>query len=66
MREWQTMDTAPKDGTDIMVFSPKFGVVFASYDEAANRFYHCGPQEDLLGTIWPLYWTDIPRPNDGQ
>lgn len=39
MLNWQTMDTAPKDGRWVLVLTGDFGIVMARWDKDATNFY---------------------------
>ena len=59
MSDWHTMDTAPKDGTDILLLLNSVGamvMIVASYcHDRSNR--DCWVWETLDG---PLYHRDLP------
>ena len=70
MSNWQPIDTAPKDGTDILLF--RSGAVHRGRWE--KQRYHERPKpywsDDLergLGVIWcrehpPTHWMPLPEP----
>lgn len=57
--DWQTIDTAPRDGTPVLLFHP-------AWDTLAVGMHHCDsdvwqhPDGDLLKT--PTHWTTLPQP----
>jgi len=71
MNTWQPIETAPKDGTKIVVYCPKFGVVSPAYwDEKAYakkpRPYWTHWGEFLWGRqqtrdYQPTHWMQLPE-----
>jgi len=57
MTEWQPIETAPRDGTEIIAFDPRADldpVFLVHYEE-----YHW---YDRGGRIWmPTHWMPLPR-----
>ena len=73
---WQPIETAPKDGATVLVWSPMFGgrVFFGSWDE--NRYakkprpYWSFNDERVWGTNrvrqeQPTYWMPLPSAPEG-
>jgi hypothetical protein len=59
--EWRPIETAPKDGTDVLVYcgpddDPMWGI--ASWDEDAGwvMWWDTG----MKGHTWPSYWIPLP------
>lgn len=60
---WQTIDTAPKDGSHIMVFN-QYCILIAAYDEPN---YEDDPCWIDLGSSYPIepiptHWMPLPQP----
>ncbi len=46
---WQPIETAPRDGADVVLWHDEFGVLIGHYDEAtADWWAICSPRKD-----WP-------------
>ena len=59
--EWQPIETAPKDGTDILFFGSRNGVWFGRYNPAPKGWCLGLPTDGESPTHWmPL--PDPPRP----
>lgn len=72
MDKWQPIETAPKDGTDVLVCggtynaglqigTPLLGVIIAFWD---GSYWH-GPEEnahDEWRECYPAYWMPLPAP----
>ena len=66
MNEWQLMDTAPKDGTEIIVYLPDFGSVCAAwFSEETGLWPSAG--SDAYDSEWqpvnvglPSHWMPLP------
>ena len=62
--EWQPIDTAPQDGTPVLLFHPAWDVprIGIRYDETSSWQQPCG---DLLRM--PTHWMRLPPlPRDSQ
>ena len=63
MSEWQSIETAPKDGEDILVWGPMLGHLVVSFDEEANKdfpwFTLDGPS--YYGGAFAV-WMPLPKP----
>lgn len=69
MSEWQSIKTAPKDGTDIVVLSRSLGPVICAFERGAVM--------DVGFTAWrvkwdgdylasePTHWMPLPAPPEG-
>lgn len=76
MSKWQPIETAPKDGTRVLLFRPRHGVVCGRWDDDKYakrvRPYWSNDQERLWGTLetrdnQPTHWMPLPEPPvDGQ
>lgn len=59
--EWEPIETAPKDGTDVLVFAPslygenKFQVAYCFYGQLWEYGYEGTP-------ITPTHWMPLPKP----
>lgn len=72
MSEWQAIETAPKDGTEILAFfGPHTGVVQVSWGEAASGGFELWVVDDhkhgpfyLRGYSepYPSHWMPLPDP----
>lgn len=60
--EWQPIETAPKDGTNILVHSPE-GEQVAWWSEGWNKFLTTGGGDDLWDE--PTNWMPLPLPPHG-
>jgi len=66
MAEWQPIESAPMDWTDVLVFSPSHedtntgGVFCAWYDPEAEGWY-AHQAQDLFG-LEPTHWQPLPEP----
>lgn len=57
--KWQPIDTAPKDGTEILVYIPRRrGAIYAG---ASNPSGHQWWSKNL-GAIKPTHWLPLPEP----
>jgi hypothetical protein len=73
LREWQPIDTAPKDGTLIRVKFPSGGTGEAAYVIGVNNHYRswCGRAE-VLGDMFlryeeqPTHWRNLPAAPKGE
>lgn len=69
MSEWQPIETAPKDGTDILAWGPfGHGHLVVSFDDKAEQpgWPWCtldGPNYSLTTFT---HWMPLPNPPDGQ
>jgi hypothetical protein len=73
MNQWQPFDTAPTDGTDILVYREDAGVFMAAFRPSAGDPGENGPQMngeerwfynygcDLTGKL-PSHWMPTPDP----
>jgi hypothetical protein len=60
MMEWQPIETAPKDGTEILVLTTKYNVVFQSHWDHGWEIRN--EQFEYIGDISPSYWMPLPEP----
>lgn len=63
MSDWQPIETAPKDGTRVLVHVPPYGPFtahnrFHSFLEARDRWHVAG----LLNDAQPTHWQPLPAP----
>ena len=71
MNEWQPIETAPKDGTWVLVCGNGWDVMMASYsyDGRIGRGYFWGPTEwdDYeLAEQQPTHWMPLPEPPENK
>jgi hypothetical protein len=57
---WQPIETAPKDGTDVLTFGLA-GQVVARYEDDAWRIYNYG-YEDATVRKMPTHWRPLAPP----
>lgn len=69
MSEWQPIETAPKDGSSVLLWSEawdmSWGVVIGSYDAGAwvtSEGQTADDDEDEFGSIAPTHWMPLPPP----
>jgi hypothetical protein len=60
MSDWQSIETAPKNETDVLTFGPA-GMIVARYDDDAWRIYNNG-YEDATVRKQPTHWMPLPSP----
>lgn len=48
---WQTIDSAPRDGTEILIFVRDYGITAARYDKLVPGKTHEG-DDDSSGGFW--------------
>lgn len=69
MSEWQSIETAPKDGTHVLLYGRCYGEVYGEYDEdcaVVAKFMH-GAWHTTVGdcystTVSPRLWQPLPEP----
>lgn len=71
---WQPIETAPRDGTPVLVYAERFGwegsprIVCAVYPKEHYNgwiIYGCGPTrhgEQVLDSCLPTHWMPLPEP----
>ncbi len=66
MNDWQDISTAPKDGTEVLVFVPRrLGPIYAGASNATGKQWWSRNLGDLQPTPWmPL--PKAPTPNDQE
>lgn len=68
--EWKPIETAPKDGTEFIVFRDDAGVFAARYVEPSNddgeMFLASMYGEDLTGDMMPTHWMPLPPPPEAK
>ena len=71
MSEWQPIETAPKDGGDLLLFCPARGAVRGSWNackyDSKPRPYWTHDRERLYGVKdtradQPTHWMPLPKP----
>jgi hypothetical protein len=58
--EWQPIETAPKDGTDILVFCKIRRVLRGFWDEARGGQWSEWPGRQAIE--FPTHWQPLPEP----
>lgn len=71
MMEWQPIDTAPKDGTRILVYDAFYAgriavCQFDSYFEWVERGADYATEVWGLGEMSPTHWMPLPEPPKGE
>ena len=59
---WQPIDTAPKDGTDILVYVPTSGEQFVVYWHKEEVWAHSITPTGAIGYCEPTLWMPLPEP----
>jgi hypothetical protein len=65
MSEWQPIETAPKDLTEVLVYCPQTGVTVAQFENRAVKPYWNLDTLDLSrerNECWPTHWMHLPTP----
>lgn len=66
MNDWQDISTAPKDGTEVLVFVPRrLGPIYAGASNATGKQWW----SRNLGDLQPTHWMPLPKaptPNDQE
>ena len=68
MSEWRHIDTAPKDGSDILIFSQKHGRRVARYEPfqwGKSLEWFIGLEQGWCGGTYdcaPTHWMPLPPP----
>lgn len=67
--EWRPIETAPKDGSEVIVFCPKnrpqvFTAAFVCGEWGCSVEDRCAPKDDFYGDSpkWPTHWMPLPSP----
>lgn len=73
--KWKPIETAPKDGTQILVYSKNDGVVWVSWDTEEIYYPDCNPEkcwavpgshQDEQGGCYRIddatHWVPVPKP----
>lgn len=65
--DWQPIETAPKDGTHILVYPALMGVpLVASWKSKSDDFDYIGfwrnPMTEKAVPYMPTHWMPIPKP----
>lgn len=62
--EWQTIESAPKDGTVVLAFCKDEGVVSVRFEQkhSYGRFLVCGVSDSYYGEfgVYPTHWRPLP------
>lgn len=58
---WQPIETAPKDGTEILIYSRYGDQYVVSYDDSFNAPWRVRNEEGLNAHI-PTHWMPLPEP----
>jgi hypothetical protein len=61
MSEWRDIETAPKDGTEILVWRKGWGRHIARWvNEWGDKYFRLASGRDILGG--PSHWMPLPDP----
>lgn len=64
MSEWQSIETAPRDGSHFLAYDPEHGRVVLLFGERADDGTDLW--EDTVQEYWPFYkpthWMPLPEP----
>lgn len=65
-RKWQPIETAPKDGTEVLLFDAKDAPneYVGFYDEGGYWCYSELLVQDVTGAAYPTHW--MPKPENPQ
>lgn len=63
MSKWQDIMTAPKDGTNILFYTPNYGVWYGHYDPAPRGYSLSYPCADAVNIT---HWMPLPRPPENS
>lgn len=81
MSEWYPIETAPKDGTTVMGFDPKYpmfcdaarivqwtttGTSIEDEEEEGRAQGWTGPRDGFVGDFEPTHWMPLPDPPDAR
>ena len=58
---WQPIDTAPKDGTDVLVYEPISGEMFVAFYHEVDWFFVFHPTIKMAVRN-PTLWQPLPAP----
>jgi hypothetical protein len=62
MSDWQPIETAPRDGTEVLVFTREIGQMVVFFDAGLWR-----EKANWLGLKNPpTYWMPLPKPPEGH
>ena len=65
MTEWQPMETAPRDGTHVLVYSESHGIQKSHYDDFFKRWmiYQTAEYDNEFGELEGVtHWQPLPEP----
>ena len=65
MNEWQPIETAPRDGTEILLFDADTDptIYVGGYDyDGRYWFYSELLAQDVVGEATPTHWMPLPEP----
>lgn len=63
MSEWQPIETAPRDGTRVLVYFARGGTMgLAYYSESAVDGFNWFDDADDAACGHPTYWMPLPEP----
>jgi hypothetical protein len=64
---WRPISSAPKGGTYILAFVPKWGIPWqAIYREEGGRWFMLDDQRDAYGAFEPTHWLPLPNPPEKE
>ena len=59
--KWQPIETAPKDGTKVLIFVMGKNVMQASYSRCNEYWIDCWCS-NMSGVYSPTHWQPLPKP----
>jgi hypothetical protein len=69
--DWQPIETAPKDGTHILIYCPEEKRIVSSWwwnqpkTKRGGAWYGTDPMDRLNWIQFPTHWTPLPPPPNG-
>jgi hypothetical protein len=60
--EWQDIETAPKDGSDILVFVPEHREQYVAWWSRVHTCWLWADTEHSTEACEPTHWTPLPEP----
>jgi len=64
---WQPIETAPKDRTSVLIFSPDAsdkGIMVGVFVQYSDEEYWVDAVDGEMIDAWPTHWMPLPEPPD--